>query len=90
MESRHDTVPGTEGDVAQEVRAVVWQSAGSRFDPTLGVSKYPRILYECRPFTDEKSNNLMLIFRALEFGSHIPNPGPAPPLGDFLHLQGEI
>ena len=29
------------GDVAQEVRAVVWQSEGCRFDPTLGVSKCP-------------------------------------------------
>ena len=25
------------GDVAQEVRAVVWQSEGCRFDPTLGM-----------------------------------------------------
>ena len=25
------------GDMAQEVRAVVWQSGGCRFDPTLGV-----------------------------------------------------
>ena len=30
--------PRTRGDVAQEVRAVVWQSEGCRFDPTLGVS----------------------------------------------------
>ena len=30
-----------DGDVAQEVRAVVWQSEGCRFDPTLGVSKCP-------------------------------------------------
>ena len=29
------------GDVAQEVKAVVWQSEGCRFDPTLGVSKCP-------------------------------------------------
>ena len=29
------------GDVAQEVRAVVWQLEGCRFDPTLGVSKCP-------------------------------------------------
>ena len=29
------------GDVAQEVRAVVWQSEGCRFDPTLGVLKCP-------------------------------------------------
>ena len=29
------------GDMAQEVRAVVWQSEGCRFDPTLGVSKCP-------------------------------------------------
>ena len=28
-------------DMAQEVRAVVWQSEGCRFDPTLGVSKCP-------------------------------------------------
>ena len=28
----------TRGDVAQEVRAVVWQSEVCRFDPTLGVS----------------------------------------------------
>ena len=27
------------GDVAQEVRPVVWQSEGCRFDPTLGVSE---------------------------------------------------
>ena len=26
------------GDMAQEVRAVVWQSEGCQFDPTLGVS----------------------------------------------------
>ena len=32
-------LPG--GDVAQEVRAVVWQSEGRRFDPTLGMSKCP-------------------------------------------------
>ena len=30
------------GNVAQEVRAVVWQSEGYWFDPTLGVSKCPR------------------------------------------------
>ena len=30
-----------DGDMAQEVRAVVWQSEGCRFDPTLGVSKCP-------------------------------------------------
>ena len=29
------------GDMAQEVRAVVWQSEGYQFDPTLGVSKCP-------------------------------------------------
>ena len=29
------------GDMAQEGRAVVWQSEGCRFDPTLGVSKCP-------------------------------------------------
>ena len=29
------------GDVAQEVRAVVWQSEGYQFDPTLSVSKCP-------------------------------------------------
>ena len=29
------------GDMAQEVRAVVWQSEGCRFDPALGVSKCP-------------------------------------------------
>ena len=29
------------GDMAQEVRAVVWQAEGCRFDPTLGVSKCP-------------------------------------------------
>ena len=29
------------GDMAQEVRAVVWQSEGCQFDPTLGVSKCP-------------------------------------------------
>ena len=29
------------GDMAQEVGAVVWQSEGCRFDPTLSVSKYP-------------------------------------------------
>ena len=29
------------GDMAQEVRAVAWQSEGCRFDPTLGVSKCP-------------------------------------------------
>ena len=29
------------GDMAQEVRAVVWQSEGCRFDPSLGVSKCP-------------------------------------------------
>ena len=29
------------GDMAQGVRAVVWQSEGCWFDPTLGVSKYP-------------------------------------------------
>ena len=29
------------GDMVQEVRAVVWQSEGCRFDPTLGVSKCP-------------------------------------------------
>ena len=29
------------GDTAQEVRAVVWQSEGCRFEPTLGVSKCP-------------------------------------------------
>ena len=28
-------------DTAQEVSAVVWQSEGCRFDPTLGVSKCP-------------------------------------------------
>ena len=28
-------------DMAQEVRAVVWQSEGCWFDPTLGVSKCP-------------------------------------------------
>ena len=28
-------------DMAQEVRADVWQSEGCRFDPTLGVSKCP-------------------------------------------------
>ena len=28
-------------DMVQEVRAVVWQSEGCRFDPTLGVSKCP-------------------------------------------------
>ena len=27
--------------MAQEVRAVVWQSEGRRFDPTLGVSRCP-------------------------------------------------
>ena len=27
--------------MAQEVRAVVWQSEGCQFDPTLGVSKCP-------------------------------------------------
>ena len=29
------------GDIALEVRAVVWQSEGCRFDATLGVSKCP-------------------------------------------------
>ena len=29
------------GDMAQEVRSVIWQSEGCRFDPTLAVSKYP-------------------------------------------------
>ena len=29
------------GDMDQEGRAVVWQSEGCRFDPTLGVSKCP-------------------------------------------------
>ena len=29
------------GDVAQEVRAVVWRSEGRRFDPTPGASKCP-------------------------------------------------
>ena len=29
------------GDMGQEVRAVVWQSEGGRFDPTLGVSNCP-------------------------------------------------
>ena len=29
------------GDIAQEVRAVVWQSEGWQFDPTLGMSKCP-------------------------------------------------
>ena len=29
------------GDMAQEVRAVIWQSEGYRFDPTLGVLKCP-------------------------------------------------
>ena len=29
------------GDMAQELRAVVWQSEGCWFDPTLGVSKCP-------------------------------------------------
>ena len=29
------------GEMAREVRAVVWQSEGCRFDPTLGVSKCP-------------------------------------------------
>ena len=29
------------GDMAQEVRAVIWQSEGCRFDPTLGVSQCP-------------------------------------------------
>ena len=29
------------GEMAQEVTAVVWQSEGCRFDPTLGVSKCP-------------------------------------------------
>ena len=32
---------GSGGAVAQEVRAVVWQSEDCRFDPTLGVSKCP-------------------------------------------------
>ena len=32
---------GTWGDMAQEVRAVVWQSEGCRFNPTLSVSKCP-------------------------------------------------
>ena len=27
------------GEIAQEVRAVVWQSEGCRFDPSMGVSK---------------------------------------------------
>ena len=29
------------GEMAQEVEAVVWQSEGCWFDPTLGVSKCP-------------------------------------------------
>ena len=29
------------GEMAQEVRAVIWQSEGCRFDPTLGMSKCP-------------------------------------------------
>ena len=32
----------TWGDMAQEVRAVVWQSEVCWFDPTLGVSQCPR------------------------------------------------
>ena len=35
------TIATNGGDMGQEVRAVVWQSEGCRFDPTLGVSKCP-------------------------------------------------
>ena len=44
------TLPLTQDDMAQEVRAVAWQSEACRFDPTLGVSKCPwarRLTHNC-------------------------------------------
>ena len=53
------------GDMAQEVRAVVRQSEGRRFDPTLGVSKCPWARHPDTPGYADVSGNVQHLVKSI-------------------------